>query len=116
MLDGIDPENSLPKRSKFTSSLQSSMPLGNSPMSPMFLWQFLPDSWLGLTLMGHILPGPIKNRVGFRFFFFKKKKNGIGLGQVRIFTKTRPEPGPDPVTKEIGNYLNTLIYIVINQP
>ena len=36
MLDGIDPENSLPERSKFTSSLQSSMPLGNSPLSPMF--------------------------------------------------------------------------------
>ena len=47
-----------------------------------------PDS----TLMGRILLGPIKNRVGYGF---KTKKLETGLGRVRILEKTRPEPGPD---------------------
>ena len=56
----------------------------------------LAGTWPDLTLMGRVLPGPIKNMVGFGF---KNKKPQVGLG----FIKTRPEPGfgPNPVASEI---------------
>ena len=37
------------------------------------------DTRFGPTLMGRILPGPIKNRVGYGF---KKKKPEVGPGRV----------------------------------
>ena len=40
------------------------------------------------TLMGQVLPSPIKNRVEFGL----KKKLKASPGQVQVFTKTRPEP------------------------
>ena len=49
------------------------------------------DTRPGPTLMGRILPGPFRNRVGYGF---KKKKNPeTGLGRVRILLK---KPRPDP--------------------
>ena len=45
----------------------------------------------GPTLMGRILPDPIRNRVGFGFL---KKKPKPGPGRVRVFIKPRPEPDP----------------------
>ena len=45
-----------------------------------------------LTLMGWVLPGPIKNRIGYGF----KTKNRSGFGSSLGFIKARPEP--DPVT------------------
>ena len=46
------------------------------------------DTWSGPTLMGQVLPGPIKNRAGFGFL---KKKPETGPG----FYKTLLKPGPD---------------------
>ena len=48
------------------------------------------------TLMGRVLPSPIKNRVGFGFF----KKNPK---RVQVLVKTWPNPGPDP-TRLYPNY------------
>ena len=53
------------------------------------------DTRSGPTLMGRILPSPIKNRV--EFGFKKKKKPEAGSGQVQVFGKTQPRP--DPVTR-----------------
>ena len=35
---------------------------------------------LGPTLMGRILPGPIRNRVGYGFFFKNQKRVQVGSG------------------------------------
>ena len=43
------------------------------------------------TLMGRVLPGPIKNRVGFGFL---KKKPEAGLGFYKNPTRTRTQPDP----------------------
>ena len=56
------------------------------------------------TLMGRVLPGPIRNRVGYGF---KKKKNPK---RVRVLSK-KPETQPEtrPVKKPgTLNYKNTL--------
>ena len=58
----------------------------------------------GLTLMAWVLPGPIKNKVGFGL---KKKKRGPGW--VRILTKTQTRP--DPVSLNIKLQKNLPIYI-----
>ena len=65
------------------------------------------------TLMGQILPNPIKNRVGYGF----KKKNlkQVWVGS-RFYQKLSPKPGPnldsDPVTLKLQK--NPYIYIVVN--
>ena len=47
----------------------------------------------GPTLMGRVLPGPIKNRIGYGFK--KKTRNGSGSGPGFIKkTQTRPETRP----------------------
>ena len=59
--------------------------------------------WPSLTLMGRILPGPIKNRIGFGL---KKSRSGSGsgLGFFFFLTPKRVQVGvrvflkPDPVT------------------
>ena len=52
------------------------------------------DTRPGPTLMGRILPGPFRNRVGYGF---KKKKPEMGPGRVRVLLKKpRPDPRPDP--------------------
>ena len=48
------------------------------------------DTRPGPTLMGRILPGPFRNRVGYGF---KKKKPETGPGRVRVLLK---KPRPDP--------------------
>ena len=40
----------------------------------------LADIRLGPTLMGQVLPGPIRNRVGYGFKKKKKKKTRNGFG------------------------------------
>ena len=70
------------------------------------------DTRSGPTLMGRILPGPIKNRVEFGF---KKKKPEAGSGQVQVFGKTQPRPDPTrlqdkTITKK------TLLYIYAYKP
>ena len=50
------------------------------------------DTRPGPTLMGRVLPGPIKNRVGYGFKKKKKTRNGSGSGPDFIKkTQTRPE-------------------------
>ena len=51
------------------------------------------DTRPGPTLMGRILPGPFRNRVGFGFKKKKKKKPQTGPGRVRVLLK---KPRPDP--------------------
>ena len=46
----------------------------------------------GPTLMGQVLPGPIKNRVGYGFKK-KKKKPEADPGRVRVLLK-KPETRP----------------------
>ena len=63
----------------------------------------------GSTLMGRVLPDPIKNRVGFAFL----KKNPK---RVRVFCKTQlePKPGPDPTRLQVKKITKkTLLYIYI---
>ena len=82
------------------------------PCSLSFLYYFLGMAIFarpvgtqpGTTLMGRILPDPIKNRVGFGF---KKKKPKVGLSWVQVFSKTRSGLGPDPT------WLYIYIYIYI---
>ena len=57
----------------------------------MAIWARPVGTRPGPTLMGRILPGSIKNRVGYGFFF---KKPEAGPGWVRVLIKTQPEPGP----------------------
>ena len=55
-------------------------------------WQFLPDPRIpSPTLMGRVLPGLIRNRVGYGFL--KKKKPETGPGFIKK-TQTRPETRP----------------------
>ena len=67
------------------------------------------DTRPGPTLMGRILPGPFRNRVGYGF----KKKNPK---RVRVLLKN-PDPTRDPtriktrIKPGTQNYKNTLIYI-----
>ena len=57
----------------------------------MTIFVRLADIRPGLTLMGRVLPGPIRNRVGYGF---KKKKNPeTGPGFIKK-THTRPETRP----------------------
>ena len=59
------------------------------------------------TLMGRILPSPIKNRVGYEF----KKKTEAGPGRVQVFIKN---PKPDPfMTRLPWNYKKPPLYIYI---
>ena len=51
------------------------------------------DTRSGPTLMGRILPNPIKNKVGYGFFK-KKKKPEADPGRVRILSKN-PKLGPN---------------------
>ena len=62
----------------------------------IYIWPA--DTRPGPTLMGRILPGPLRNRVGYGFI--KKKKNPI---RVQVLSKTRlePEPGYDPITLKL---------------
>ena len=51
------------------------------------------DAQLNPTLMGRVLPGPIKNRIGFGL---KKKPrsgsgSGLGFGKNPIRTRTQPD-------------------------
>ena len=62
------------------------------------------DTRPGPTLMGRILPGPFRKRVGYGFFKKKKKKPETGLGPVRVLLKkprpdSRPNPYKNPVPK-----------------
>ena len=51
------------------------------------------DTRPGPTLMGRILPGPFRNRVGYGL----KKKPETGPGRVRVlFKKPRPDPYKNP--------------------
>ena len=58
----------------------------------MTIFTRLADIQLGPTLMGRVLPGPIRNRVGYELK--KKKKNPkrvqVGFG----FYKKKPRPDP----------------------
>ena len=57
----------------------------------MAIFARLADIRLGPTLMGRVLPGPIRNRVGYGL---KKKKNPK---RVRVLLKKpKPDPRPDP--------------------
>ena len=67
----------------------------------MAIFARLADTQPNSTLMGRILPGPIKNRVGFGFF---KKKPRSGFGSGRDFYKTWPEPGSGPTRLYIYIY------------
>ena len=69
------------------------------------------DTRSGPTLMGRVLPDPIKNRVGYGF---KKKKPETGPGRVRVLLKN-PDPTRDPTRIKPGtqNYQNALIYIYL---
>ena len=49
------------------------------------------DTRPGPTLMGRVLPGPIRNRVGYEFLK-KKTRNGFGSGL--SFIKKKPKPDP----------------------
>ena len=61
----------------------------------MAIWARLAGTWSGPTLMGQVLPDPIKNRVGFGF---KKKnpKRGRVFSRVRVLKKPGPNLDPDP--------------------
>ena len=59
----------------------------------------------GPTLMGRVLPDPIKNKVGFGFFKKKPSK------RVRVSCKTRPEPGPDPTRLQVNKITKKPFYI-----
>ena len=65
------------------------------------------DTRSGPTLMGRILPGLIKNRVGYGFL---KKKPKADPGQVQILSKN-PKPGPDMTRLKMKLPKNTLVYI-----
>ena len=60
-------------------------------------------TWPRLTLMGRILPSPIRNRVGYGF---KKKKTRSGSGFYQKNLKPDPKPGPNK-TRFPWNYKNT---------
>ena len=65
---------------------------------------------LGPTIMGWILPGPIKNRVGFGFF---KKKPKADLGWVRVLVKLGPNPDPTRPVYNLSKITKIPIYIYI---
>ena len=64
----------------------------------------------GPTLIGRVLPDPIKNKVGFGFFFLKNP------GQVRVSCKTQPEPGPDPTRLQVNKITKKPSYIYTYKP
>ena len=49
----------------------------------MAIFARLADILLGPTLMGQVLPGPIRNRVGYVFKKKKKKKPETGPGFIK---------------------------------
>ena len=58
------------------------------------------------TLMGQVLSGPIKDRVGYGF---KTKKSEAGLGRAWVLMK----PGPNPTRLRIKLLTYPYIYIYI---
>ena len=64
----------------------------------IYIWPA--DTRPGPTLMGRILPDPLRNRVKYRFIKKKKKKNLI---RVQVLSKTRLEPELeyDPITLKL---------------
>ena len=51
---------------------------------------------LGPTLMGQVLPGPIRNRVGYGFFFKKNPKRvWVRSGFYQKNPRLDPKPGLD---------------------
>ena len=69
---------------------------------------------LSPTLMGRVLPSPIKNRVGFGFL--KKTRNGFesGLGFYKNPARTRTRPDPVKyicIVTKIPSYIYIYIYI-----
>ena len=71
------------------------------------------DTRPGPTLMGRILPGPFRNRVGYGFNKKNPKRVRVGSG----FYLKNPDPTRDPtriktrIKPGTQNYKNTLIYI-----
>ena len=75
----------------------------------MAIFAWLTDTRFGPTLMGRILPGPIKNRVRFGFFLKKPEAGpGRGSGFYKNLprTRTRLDPLKTKITKK-----NPSIYI-----
>ena len=68
------------------------------------------DTQPGPTLMGWVLPGPIKNRVGYGLKKKNPKRVRVGSG----YEKTRPEPDPLPFLLGIPNFLITKITLLPN--
>ena len=66
------------------------------------------DAQLNPTLMGRVLPGPIKNRIGFGLK--KKPRSGSGSGS-SFYKKPKTRPVYDPVTLKLQK--PPLIYIVV---
>ena len=68
------------------------------------------DTWPSPTLMGRVLPGPIKNRIEFGFLKKKNpKRSGSGSGFYKNLTRTwtQPDPLKTEITKKNPNiYIN----------
>ena len=54
----------------------------------IFAWPA--DTRPGPTLMGRVLPGPIRNRIGYGFFKKNLKRVRVGSGFYLKKTQTRP--------------------------
>ena len=76
----------------------------------IYIWPA--DTRPGPTLMGRILPGPLRNRVGYGFIKKKKKKkkpdSSPGFIKNPAWTRTQIWPNYSKITK------TPLIYMVVN--